>query len=128
MQVILFDFVSTKGSQQQLDVRLELEGTQLGEYFGATVLSVDLNQDGLDELLVGAPQHSFRPDWSSSAVSGDEGRVYIYVNRNGALKSLDAKGSSGFLDGRRSPGARFGTALASAGDFNRDGFTGKIAI
>lgn len=44
---------------------------QLGSYFGATVCAVDLNGDGLSDLLVGAPMHS---------KVREEGRVYVYIN------------------------------------------------
>lgn len=67
-----------------MHVRLTKEGQQLGEYYGASIASVDLNRDFFDELLVGAPQHSFGPELSSK--SGDEGKVYVYLNRNGVLK------------------------------------------
>ena len=44
---------------------------QMGTYFGAAVKGVDLNHDGLTDLLVGAPLFSDVED---------EGRVYIYIN------------------------------------------------
>ena len=43
----------------------------MNTYFGAAVLGIDLNLDGLTDLLVGAPLYS---------VHEDEGRVYIYIN------------------------------------------------
>ncbi len=121
----MFDFVaSNQNSQQLLNVRLELEGSQLGEYFGATVLAIDVNGDGLDELLVGAPQHSLnlrKESSTSSRSSGDEGKVYLFLNRNGAMNSIPLE-----LEGGRAHGSRFGTSLASMGDVNLDGFNGFI--
>ena len=35
------------------------KGSQLGEYFGASLVSADLNGDGLDDLLVGSPLATF---------------------------------------------------------------------
>ena len=32
-----------------------ISGHQLGEYFGAAVATVDLDNDGLDEVIVGSP-------------------------------------------------------------------------
>ena len=34
-------------------------GSQLGEFFGASLVSADLNGDGLDDLLVGSPLATF---------------------------------------------------------------------
>lgn len=51
--------------------------SQLGSYFGATVCAVDLNADGLSDLLVGAPMFS--------AVR-EEGRVHIYMNQGQVSK------------------------------------------
>lgn len=113
---MIFDFLPGKDSQ--LDIRLELNGTQLGEYFGASVLAIDLTRDGKAELLVGAPQHSLRPETSDR--SGDEGKVYVYLNQNGKLERGEA------LYGNKARGAQFGTAMSSAGDLNGDGFNGKL--
>ena len=67
-------------------------------------------------MLIGAPQHSLRPEMSDR--SGDEGKVYFYLNRNGKLERAEA------LYGNKARGAQFGTAIASAGDVNGDGFNG----
>ncbi|XP_048580238.1 integrin alpha-9 isoform X2 [Nematostella vectensis] len=84
--------------------------SQVGSYFGSSVCAVDLNNDGLTDLLVGAPLFT---------MTMDEGRVYVYIsNKDGVLswaKSMTLTGDS-------VPGARFGFALADAGDLNRDGF------
>ena len=45
---------------------------QLGSSFGASLCSLDLNGDGLDDIVVGAPLYTNEMD---------EGRVYVYVNR-----------------------------------------------
>lgn len=119
LKVLIFDFISS-GKDSQLNIQLELNGTQLGEYFGASVLAVDLTADGKSELLVGAPQHSLRPEMADR--TGDEGIVYFYLNQNGNLKKPRA------LYGSKSRDARFGTAMASLGDVNRDGFNGKSHI
>ncbi|KAG9349465.1 hypothetical protein JZ751_027910 [Albula glossodonta] len=45
---------------------------KLGSYFGASVCAVDLNSDGLSDLLVGAPMYS---------TVREEGRVHVYINQ-----------------------------------------------
>lgn len=54
-------------------IKQELVGQTIGEYFGASVASGDLDNDGLDDLVIGAPQ------WSSVE---DEGRIYVYMGSN----------------------------------------------
>ena len=48
---------------------------QTGSYFGGSVCGVDLNNDGMDDLLVGAPMFT---DTNSDIM--DEGRVFVYLN------------------------------------------------
>ena len=73
----IYEFLRDK----TLDIRITKEGSQLGEYFGASVLSIDLNEDEFDDLLVGAPLHSAQPEFADR--SGDEGKVYVYINKQG---------------------------------------------
>lgn len=44
----------------------------MGSYFGSSLCAVDLNSDGLSDLLVGAPLFS---------EIRDEGQVTVYINR-----------------------------------------------
>lgn len=46
---------------------------QVGAYYGHTVLRMDINQDGLDDLLVSAPTYSELDGY-------DEGIVFVYMN------------------------------------------------
>ena len=83
----------------------------------------DLNGDGFDDVLVGAP--------SATAASGDVGRVYVVLGRasaSGASISLAdvAAGTGGFvLDGITLQG-RLGAGVAAAGDVNGDGLADLI--
>ena len=45
--------------QKEMELIQKLSGTQLGEYFGAAIVSADLNGDGLDDLIVGSPLSTF---------------------------------------------------------------------
>ncbi|XP_078489659.1 integrin alpha-1 isoform X1 [Ciona intestinalis] len=93
---------------------------QLGSYFGATLLSADINGDGKDDLLVGAPLYI--------GDNYDEGRVFVYLSQ--ASNSIQAWASPGFVpkvfSGMKDVGGRFGSAISSAGDLNDDGFNDVI--
>lgn len=103
-----------------MDIKVELDGSQLGEYFGSSILAVDLTNDGKADLLVGAPQHSLQSDVYDRY--GDEGKVYVYINKNGQLERKEA------LFGSKTRNARFGTTIASMGDVNCDGYNGNALI
>lgn len=109
----MFDFLPNS----KLDIREEFIGTQLGEYFGASILAVDLTNDGKAELLIGAPQHTRHPDKSDR--SGDEGKVYVFRSQAGSFTMVEA------LYGSEVMAARFGTSMISVGDLNMDGFNGN---
>lgn len=69
MQGAVIFFLYTNNSEV-MDKKYIREGYQYGEYFGASLASCDINADGKDELIVGAPL------WTNKA---DEGRVYIFT-------------------------------------------------
>ncbi|KAJ7418702.1 integrin subunit alpha 9 [Willisornis vidua] len=69
---------------------------------------VDLNSDGLSDLLVGAPMFS---------EIRDEGQVTVYINRgNGVLEEQLV------LGGDSAYNAHFGESMAALGDIDDDGF------
>uniref|UniRef100_A0A8C1SH73 Integrin alpha 4 n=1 Tax=Cyprinus carpio TaxID=7962 RepID=A0A8C1SH73_CYPCA len=83
--------------------------SQLGSYYGASVCAVDLNADGLSDLLVGAPMFSS---------VREEGRVHVYINQGEAkLKEADFE-----LVGSDSYAARFGETIVNLGDIDDDGY------
>ncbi|KAM9099170.1 integrin alpha-9 isoform 1-T1 [Sarcophilus harrisii] len=86
----------------------QASGKKMGSYFGSSLCAVDLNADGLSDLLVGAPMFS---------EIRDEGQVTVYINRgNGALEEQLV------LDGDRVYNAHFGESIAALGDMDDDGF------
>ncbi|KAM6118479.1 integrin alpha-E [Phoenicopterus ruber ruber] len=88
-----------------------LQGEQVGSYFGSELCPLDVNHDGVtDLLLVGAPFYH---------IQGEEGRVYVY--------RLETETGSFTLKEHlnvqvTSPFARFGFTVASIGDINGDGY------
>uniref|UniRef100_A0A8C6LYH5 Integrin subunit alpha 4 n=1 Tax=Nothobranchius furzeri TaxID=105023 RepID=A0A8C6LYH5_NOTFU len=83
---------------------------QLGSYFGSSVCVVDLNADGLSDLLVGAPM--------ATGVTREEGRVHVYIN-DGQAKLKEAEFQ---LKGSNSFAARFGETIATLGDLDDNGY------
>lgn len=95
-------------------------GEQIGQYFGASISAVDLNDDRYDDVIIGSPMYH-----EGAIDDYDMGRVDIYirqlvVNVNGfVFKQITLKGFKAK--------SRFGTAIAKLGDVNDDGFN-DIAI
>lgn len=59
--------------ESELEILIERSGDQIGEYFGASVSAVDVNNDSLADLFVGAPLFSRHN-------SPDQGAVYYFKN------------------------------------------------
>ncbi|XP_049537436.1 integrin alpha-PS1 isoform X2 [Anopheles darlingi] len=108
-EVVIFSNLQRKNP---FDRDLSLVGEQFGSGFGSTLISVDVNGDGLLDLLVGAPNYFNRTDG---------GAVYVYLNRGTTFDQRYNQRLTGRLE------SRFGTAIAACGDLNRDGMN-DVAI
>jgi len=87
------------------------EGNQAYADYGFSVASAgDVNGDGFSDVLVGAD--SFDGSFT------DEGKAYLYLGSSSGLASTPAWSQTG---GQAT--AAFGSAVASAGDINGDGFS-----
>ncbi|XP_032566959.1 integrin alpha-3 [Chiroxiphia lanceolata] len=102
-------YLLSRSPQQSLHRSLLLPGPQVGSYFGSAIALADLNNDGWQDLVVGAPYYFERKQEVGGA-------VYVYMNEVGGFQlhpSLVLTGPSY---------SGFGFALASIGDVNQDGF------
>lgn len=102
----------------------QIEGKQVGGGFGQTICLVDVNGDGIDEILVAAPNW-FYDDIPKNQVVHDVGKVYVYYGTSDQSKIIDETPQE--LQGSLVSFARFGTAIADIGDINKDGFN-DVAI
>ncbi|XP_048223419.1 integrin alpha-8 [Perognathus longimembris pacificus] len=112
-----FGYVSIINSTDMTFIQ-NFTGEQMASYFGYTVVVSDVNNDGMDDVLIGAPLYMERELESNPR---EVGQVYLYLQVS-ALLFQDPQ----ILTGTETFG-RFGTAVAHLGDLNQDGFN-DIAI
>ncbi len=84
---------------------LTFVGPQSGERFGASVAFGDIDDDGFDDIIIGAP--------SNDTGATDAGMVYLYRGNEDATVDLSVSGTQ--------EGEALGSSLASGMDFSGDG-------
>jgi hypothetical protein len=96
--------------------------TSEGDQFGFSVSTAgDINDDGFDDLIIGAPAAD--GNFDSSGVSYV---VYGKADSGAVDLSAIAEGVGGFVINGTSGGDGFGTSVSAAGDVNGDGFDDLI--
>uniref|UniRef100_A0A7N8XMG3 Integrin alpha-5-like n=1 Tax=Mastacembelus armatus TaxID=205130 RepID=A0A7N8XMG3_9TELE len=110
--------LSVSGQIQTHQVQGNYDDSYLGEerHFMA---AIDINNDGLDDLVVGAPLFMCR---GSSGHLEELGKVYVYLQKGPLLLEPSQSHPLG-----QQVFSRFGSSLAALGDLNQDGFN-DIAI
>uniref|UniRef100_UPI00358E5CB3 integrin alpha-8-like n=1 Tax=Myxine glutinosa TaxID=7769 RepID=UPI00358E5CB3 len=96
-----------------MNVLLKVTGDQFASSFGHAVLVTDINNDGMDDLLVGSPLHMKR---GVDGQSHEIGRVSLYLQ----LSPLHLA-TPQILLGPEEFG-RFGSSFAALGDLDQDGY------
>lgn len=60
-----------------------LTGVQMGSYFGYSVISCDVDGDGFEDLVIGAPMYTIE---DNPEMTFETGRVHIFYQGSGAEK------------------------------------------
>ncbi|KAM7407449.1 hypothetical protein PAMA_003259 [Pampus argenteus] len=103
-----------KGRDASLSMEHTLYGPGLASSFGYDVAIVDLNGDGWQDIVVGAPQFYMKD-------RDIGGAVYIYINQAGRWEGITPLRLNGTKD------SMFGLAVENIGDINQDSYE-DIAI
>uniref|UniRef100_A0A3B4VE67 Integrin subunit alpha 6 n=1 Tax=Seriola dumerili TaxID=41447 RepID=A0A3B4VE67_SERDU len=98
----------------RLSVEHTLHGPGLASSFGYDVAVVDLNGDGWQDIVVGAPQFYMKD-------RDVGGAVYVYINKAGRWEKITPIRLNGTKD------SMFGLAVENIGDINQDSYK-DIAI
>jgi Ca2+-binding RTX toxin-like protein len=102
-----------------------VSGLDAAHQLGSAVSAGDLNGDGIDDLVLGAPGAGLNVKSFNYSYSENNGEAYVIFgqkqgfNANFNLQSLN--GSNGFILKGIDASDLLGTAVTSAGDLNGDG-------
>ncbi|MCH9698895.1 MAG: integrin alpha [Gammaproteobacteria bacterium] len=93
-----------------------INGATVGDTAGVSVSAAgDVNDDGIDDFLIGAPTNG-SGQGTSYVVFGD-----ISIGTNGVLELSTLDGNNGFSINGVTVGGRLGVSVSAAGDVNNDG-------
>uniref|UniRef100_A0A8C0K201 Integrin subunit alpha 11 n=1 Tax=Canis lupus dingo TaxID=286419 RepID=A0A8C0K201_CANLU len=104
----------TMHNNRSLTIHQALRGEQIGSYYGSEITSVDIDSDGVtDVLLVGAPMYF--------SEGRERGRVYVYnLRQNRFVYNGTLEDSHGYQN------ARFGACIAAVRDLNQDSYSDVV--
>ncbi|XP_054849097.1 integrin alpha-3 [Eublepharis macularius] len=107
-------FLMVYDESRILQKKLMITGDQVGSYFGSSIALADLNNDGWQDLIVGAPYYFDRKEEKGGA-------VYVYMNLGGTFHNTPNVTLTGPSN------SSFGLSVAHIGDVDQDDFQ-DIAI
>jgi hypothetical protein len=109
--IILSSFILNNPENSDATEIGTIEGGTSDDKFGfASANAGDVNGDGIDDILVGAP-----------GFNNETGRAYLYFGGSWILKDINADSANVTINGSQA-GDNFGYSVGGAGDFNNDGF------
>ncbi|NXI95475.1 ITA11 protein, partial [Psophia crepitans] len=109
-KVIIFSMHNNRN----LTIHQALKGEQIGSYYGSEINSLDVNGDGVtDVLLVGAPMYF--------SEGRERGKVYVYTLRENRFVS-----SGALTDLQSYQNSRFGSCIAAVPDLNQDSYNDLV--
>jgi len=107
--------ISTTVSQS--DFNFLVASASTNQYFGASICHGDVNNDGLDDVIVGSPYQSYDP--TAIANNAQTGAVFVYYGKSSGETDFTSPNQIIFAPGNTS-GSFFGGSCAVM-DFNADG-------
>ncbi|NXS93432.1 ITA11 protein, partial [Jacana jacana] len=109
-KVIIFSMHNNRN----LTIHQALKGEQIGSYYGSEINSLDVNGDGVtDVLLVGAPMYF--------SEGRERGKVYVYTLQENRFVS-----SGALVDLQSYQNSRFGSCIAAVPDLNQDSYNDLV--
>ena len=113
------DCGGTAGNDGLLGASVTFDGTVPGDVYGRALAAADIDNDGLDDVIIGAP--------TAGQVGGGtstEGRIYVFLGSQltapGLATSFAPEDAFAVLHGESAFDAA-GTSIANAGDIDGDG-------
>ena len=104
-------------------VLIDFQGLAAGDEFGFSISNVgDVNGDGYDDLIIGAPMADTGGKTDSGEVHLIFGRGTISPTETLDVSSLSASDGLSFSDAAPAGGENWGNDLSGIGDFDNDGY------